>query len=159
MAATIFQQSWGAVNSQITITITALSNGAFRQSDEVSNLVTKFLDAHLQVIVGTQSSAISSSGTVEVYAYGNVGAPFRTDTAGATDAAIVNIPNARLVGIVQANSGSTIYTAGPFSVANAFGGILPQKWGIILANRTGLHLTNSAGVTGLYFGGYYELGS
>ena len=159
MAATVFQQSWAAIGSQITITLTALSNGTFRQSDEVTNLVTNFLDVAVQPVVMTQSSAISSSGTVEVYAYGQLGGPFRTDTAGAADAAIGDIPNARLIGVIQANSGNKIFVGGPFSVAAAFGGILPSKWGIIIANRTGLHLSNSASVNTLWFDGYYEIGS
>jgi hypothetical protein len=32
---------------------------------------------------------------------------------------------------------STTYTGGTFSVAAAFGGILPQKWGIIVLNSSG----------------------
>lgn len=161
MAATIFQQSWGAVGSQITITLDALGNGSFRQSDEVSNQVKSFLDAHLVLVCATTATGVSSTGTVEIYGYAEVGdaRPWRTDTAGAVDGAISDIPNARLIGVLQANSGSKIYVGGPFSVANAFGGILPIKWGIVVANRTGAQLTNSAGINSLFYSGYYELGS
>lgn len=160
MAITVFSQSWAVLGSQITCTIDSLSNGANRQSDEVNNLTTAFLDVHLMVVVRTQSSTISSAGTVEVYGYGQVGdaVPYRTDTATAVDGLIPNIPNARFIGAVQANSGSVTYPGGPFSVANAFGGILPSKWGIIVANRTGNVISNSGGVNALYFSGYWEKG-
>ena len=159
--ATVFSQSWGVIGSTITCSFANIANGAIQQSTEVDNSVLRFLDAHVLVTCMTTGLAVSSTGTLEVYGYGQVGdaKPWRTDTAGATDAAITNLPNARLLGVMQANSGLTIYAGGPFSVANAFGGILPFKWGVLIANRTGANTHGSGGVNNLFYSGYYETGT
>lgn len=153
MATVIFKQTWGAVGSQITVTLDALAANGFRQSDEVDNSSLFFLDAQVMLRVATTATAISSSGTVEIYGFGQVGqaTAFRTDTMGALDAAAVNVANARLIAVMQANSGNTVYVGGPYSVANAFGGLLPYKWGIIIANKTGAQLTNSGNLNQLFF--------
>ncbi len=49
-------------------------------------------------------------------------------------------PNIRLIGVVSAVGNATIYKGGPFSVAQAFGGNMPTKWGIIIVNNTGAAL-------------------
>ena len=83
-----------------------------------------------------------------VYAYGTVddGTTY-SDTATGADAAITlsDPPNVRPIGVVSIPVQNTQYKAGPFSVAAAFGGILPAKWGIIIRNYCGIALTATAG--------------
>ena len=75
-----------------------------------------------------------------LYAYGTVdGGTTYTEGATGSDAAITltSPTNARIIGIINIVANSTTYTGGPFSVAAAFGGTLPQKWGIIVLNSSG----------------------
>lgn len=153
-----FKPAYGTANSTLTVTIDALANASARQSDAVDNSVPGYLDVLLMVKVATTATAISSAGTVEVYAFGDVGAGFRTDTMGAVNAAVGTPQNARIVGVVQANSGNTTFAGGPFSIANAFGGVMPTSWGCIVVNRTGAQLTNSGSVQLVVFQGYQEQG-
>jgi hypothetical protein len=37
------------------------------------------------------------------------------------------------------------HTWGPFSVAQAFGGIMPYKWGIYIVHNTGVNLNATGG--------------
>ena len=133
--ATTFKPLYGTAGSTLTITLNALGNGASNQSDAVDNSVPLYLDVALMVKVATTATAVSSSGTVELYGFGAIGGTFRTDTAAAV-AGSAGVGNARLIGILQANSGNTTYAGGPWSVGAAFGGIMPTSWGVIAINRT-----------------------
>jgi hypothetical protein len=42
-----------------------------------------------------------------------------------------------LVGTINMVANATTYVSGPMSVANAFGGQLPERWGIVVENRSG----------------------
>lgn len=123
----------------ITITLTSLSDNAARQSTEIDNTSNLYLDALVRI--KTEGLA-GSTDTVNVYAYGQVGNDVRTDSAGATDAAIT-VRNARLIGVIQMNA-TTPVVSGPMSVASAFGGALPPKWGIIVENNSGASLSSTA---------------
>ena len=51
----------------------------------------------------------------------------------------------RVIGNIKCVANSTTYYGGPFSVAAAFGGLLPQRWGIVIVNNTGATLDASVG--------------
>jgi len=134
------KEKFGTSNQAITCTLASLANNAARQATEVDNATNLFLDALVFLKVKTGASGVTASGAVYIYAYATVdGGTTRTENAGATDAAItLTVPtNARLVGIVNAVAVAVTYLGGPFSVAAAFGGTLPEKWGLIIENRTG----------------------
>lgn len=155
--ATTFKPLYGTANSTLTITLNALGNAVANQSDGVDNSVPLYLDVALMVKVATTATSVSSTGSVEFYGFGDVGGGFRTDTAGLA-AGSAGVSNARLIGVLQANSGNTTYAGGPWSVSAAFGGIMPTSWGVIAMNRTGAQLTNSASVQLVVFQGYQEQG-
>jgi hypothetical protein len=139
---------YGTNNQAITCTITSLTNNSMRQSTAIDNTTNLFLDALVQVKIKTNASGTSGSGYVAIYAYGSAdGGTDYTDGATGSDAAFTSTspPNVRLIGIINAVANATTYIGGPISVAAAFGGILPDHWGIIIENQTGATLDASVG--------------
>lgn len=111
--------------------------------------ITGSTDVDALVVLTFSPGAVTSDGTVAVYAYASADGG-TTHTAGvpATDATITwgtsgttsvngqnNLPLLG-VGDVDDTDDANVITIGPFSVAAAFGGILPERWGIIVHNDT-----------------------
>lgn len=142
--AQIIETNYGTANQLMTITLTSLASAASRGSAAVDNSTTLFLDALVIVRSKTASGTIGGDKCLYVYAYGSVdGGTTYGGAATGTDAAITlaSPPNVRLIGIVNMPASATQYDSSPLSVASAFGGNLPQKWGIIVNNATGLALS------------------
>lgn len=137
---------------------TGLANGGARQSTLIDNTSNLFLDALVMFKIKTGSSGVSATGVVNIYAAGTVdNATTLTEGAGSSDASItlVSPTNLRFVGSINAVANGTTYTGGPFSIAAAFGGILPAKWLIIIENKTGAALdTTEASHAKLWQGVY-----
>lgn len=153
MAETV-QVKYGTQNQAITITLTSLANAAQRQSTVIDNTSNLYEDAFVMVIAKTGSSSTTSTGRLYVYAYGTSDGTHYTDGASGTDGSITltSPPNMPLIGVLNAVANSTTYNGGPFSVAQAFGGTLPEKWGIVVDNECGSTLdgtTASANYQGI----------
>lgn len=159
--STTFKPLYGTNGQAITITLASLAASATvgRASTAVDNTSNLYADA--LVILYVTTGTVSGNKQVLLYAYGTVngGTDFTEGVTG-TDAGFTrNDPtNLRLVATVQCPTNSINYEAGPFSIAAAFGGILPQKWGIAVFNDTGAALsssssTNQALYQGLQFQG------
>lgn len=156
--ATTSKMQYGTSNQSITCTVTSLANNGARASTAVDNTSNLFLEALVFVKVKSAGSSTSSTGTVNVYAYGTAdGGTTYTDGATGTDAGITltSPPNARLIGIINVVANSTTYNAGPFPVSLAFGGTLPDHWGIVVENKTGATLDASVG-SSWYQGAYVQ---
>ena len=138
--------------------MTTLADAAAREGTAVDNTSNVFIDALVFFHdVKTGDTGVSASGYLNVYAYGTAnGGTDYSDTCTGSDAAVTltSPPNVRLIGIINAVASATTYRAGPFSVAAAFGGVLPDKWGIVVENKTGHHLDASAGGSAFYQGVY-----
>lgn len=140
--------AYGTSNQAFTCTITSLTSTSQRQSTAVDNTSNLFLDALVFVKVKSASASTSATGVVNVYAYATAdGGTTYSDSASGTDGSITltSPPNMKLIGVINVVANSTTYNAGPFSVANAFGGILPDHWGIVIENKTGATLDASIG--------------
>jgi len=147
---------YGTSNQAITCTINSLANAGARASTAVDNSANLFLDALVQLIIVSAAASTSATGAVEVYAYGTAdGGTTYSDSASGTDAAITLTvpPNARLIGVLNVVANSTTYEGPPMSVAAAFGGVLPDHWGIIAVNKSGATLA-AAGNSAFYQGVY-----
>jgi hypothetical protein len=134
-------------DQSITCTLTSLTNGSYQQSAAIDNTSNLYLDAAVFVKIKTASSSTSSTGTVNVYAYGSAdGGTTYTDGASGSNASMTptSPTNLKLIGVINAVANSTTYYGGPFSVASAFG-YLPGKWGIVVLNNTGATLDASVG--------------
>lgn len=152
------KQKFGTSNQSITCTITSLTNNSQRQSTAIDNSTNLYLDALVFLTIKSAAASTSASGYCNVYAYGTVdGGSNYSDGASGTDGSITltSPPNVRLVGTVNVVANSTTYKAGPFSIAAAFGGIMPEKWGIIVENKTGATLDASVG-SAIYQGVYAQ---
>jgi hypothetical protein len=140
--------AYGSSNQAITCTFTSLANGGQRGSASIDNSSNLFLDALVFVKVKSASSATASTGTVNVYAYGTAdgGTTYSDGVAGTdTGASLTSPPNLRLIGVINVVANSTTYEGGPFSVRAAFGGVLPDHWGIVIENKSGATLDASVG--------------
>lgn len=138
---------YGGSNQSITITINGLANDAKRESTAIDNSTNCFLDALVQVKIATNTSA-DSTGDKSVYAYGTTdegttcsGNASGSDAAFGTDPQQLN--NCRLIGVVYAPTQNRVYESDLMSIASAFGGSLPQRWGVIVHNKTGQTLKTS----------------
>lgn len=145
MAASILS-SYSASNQTISCSVASLANNSQRESDNVDNTSNLYLDTLVMVKVktgGPGATSVVSTGVVNVYAYGTSdGGTTYSDTATGVNAAITltNPPNVPLIGVINTVASVVTYKGGPFSVAQAFGGVLPAKWGIVVENKSGAAL-------------------
>ena len=152
------QNKYGTNNQAITCTFTSLTNNSQRQSTAIDNTSNVFIEALVFVTVKSGASSTSSTGYVNVYAYGTVdGGTNYSDGASGSDGSITLTapPNMRLIGTINVVANATTYKGGPFAVSVAFGGVLPDHWGIVIENKTGGTLDASIG-TAIYQGVYAQ---
>ena len=138
---------YGTSTQTITITVASLATAGARESTAIDNTTNVFLDALVLVKLKSGAASTAATGYVNVYAYGTAdGGSTYSGTATGTDAAITLTvpPNSRLIGVMNMVANATTYKA-IFSVAQAFGGVLPDHWGIIIENQSGGTLDATGG--------------
>lgn len=132
---------YGSTAQALTCTLASLTNNSARQSTVVDNTTNLYEDALVQIVIKSGGSATVSTGFVNVYAFGTADSttPTYGENAGATDAALTltSPPNLKLIGSLNVVANATTYKSNPMSVAAAFGGVLPDHWGIVIENKTG----------------------
>lgn len=134
-----------AANSSATITLASLGNGSARQCTEITNS-SGYVDA--LVALRTRTGAVTASDkAVYVYAGGSLNdGTWRTDNASAADQAITlpSPENVRLIGVVNTPTTAADFYGGPWSLSAAFGGIVPERWFLVVKNGSGGTLSASA---------------
>jgi hypothetical protein len=146
-------------SSAITCTLASIAEGGARESTAIDNSTDLYLDALVRVHVKLQTGSPASEKAIYVYAYGSEDGTNYTDNATGSDAAItLRVPtNLRLIGTIAApDSGGLTYKSHPFSVAPAFGGILPRKWGIVVQNKTNIAFSATEGDHAKAYSGVYN---
>ena len=132
----------GAAAAAITITLNALADDGARASTAIDNTANLYLDALVQLLIDV-NGAPAGDENVLVYAYGSAdnGTTYSGGATGADAAfgAVAGqlITNAKLLGIVAVDADAEVFESDVFSIASAFGGVVPAKWGIIAVNQTG----------------------
>ncbi len=156
--STTFKSQYGSNNQAITCTITSLANNGQRSSAAVDNTSNLYLDALVQVIIKSNASGTSATGYVNVYAYGTAdgGTSYPDGTGSDAGVTLTSPPNLRLIGVINVVANATTYKSEPMSVAAAFGGILPDHWGIVIENKTAATLDASVGSA--FYQGIYQQG-
>lgn len=157
MAADI-KIKYGTSNQAITVTVASLTNTSARESTVIDNTTNVFLDALVFVLLKSPAASTSAAGYVVIWAYATAdGGTNYTQSATGSDAGITLTvpPNARRVGVMNMVANAVTYKAGPYSVAAAFGGVLPQKWGIIIENQSGGTLDSTGGNHSVFYQGVY----
>jgi hypothetical protein len=138
-------------NFTITLHELASSATAGRGSTAIDNSSNLYLDALVTLTVKTANAAMANDKAVYLYAYGSEDGTNYEDAFGGSDAAHTPL-NLKLIGVLDCQTQNVTYR-GVFSVAQAFGGILPRKWGIVVRNYTGQALAadvNAASYSGVY---------
>lgn len=138
----------------------AASTTAGWVSNAIDNTSVLALDALVHVELAAVNTAPAGSKAIYLYAYGlaNSGASAYTGTGGAAvpsgSEATMVFPSVTTLPVVMPLLGVIPYpviniaiNAGPFSVAKAFGGTMPPKWGIAMVNDSGMTLN----VTNIYY--------
>lgn len=131
----------------VSFTVTnlqSLAAAAAWQSDVVNNSANLYLDelVELEIHMGTGTSGADKGLTV--YAYASIDAATTyTESASGSEGSYTMATDRQLrpIGFIPATVTSATLKAGPFSVAAAFGGVLPERWGIVVYNNTGIALS------------------
>ena len=139
-----------AASQQLGITLTSLATSATagRQSTAVDNTTNPFMDVILQVRFRLLAGTPVTDQSVYVYVWGSEDGTNFTDGMSSVDAALTpRVPTnmTLLQTISAATAGGLQYQGNPISVALAFGGLLPRKWGVYVRNYTGFAFTATAG--------------
>ena len=107
-----------------------------------------FVDAHVGGKITTGTSPTASK-QIEVWAFGSYDGTTYGAGAGASDANFSPTgekTQMTLLKVIPTDSTSNhTYEWGPFSIAQAFGGVLPRKWGIFVVHNTGVNLNSTGG--------------
>lgn len=144
MSSTI-KPLFGTGGQTVTITLTSLASGSAREATAIDNSTDLFLDVLIMLATKTGTGTIGSDPYLYLYALGsNDGGSTWPDPVTGSDAAITPTLNtkARLLGAVNLAAASTVYTAGPFSLLAALGGIsIPDTWSIMALNNCGVALS------------------
>lgn len=145
------KESFPATGSSITLTLNSLASSGTvgRASTSVDNSTNLDLDALVQVAIAFPNSAPANDKFIYVFAYGSYDGTAYPEGITGSDAGytIQGAAGAlttalRVIGHIPAIQNITA-NYGPFSVAQAFGGILPPKWGLVVLNYGGQTLSGS----------------
>jgi hypothetical protein len=150
--------AYGSSGAAFTITLNSLAYLSAQSSLAVANNSNLFLDALVTVIIASGATGVEDVGTCDVYAYGSVdgGSTYPEGCGTNTSVTLTNPTNLRRIGTVNVVANSTTYESEPMSVAAAFGGVMPQYWGICVVNNSGAAL-GSSGNSAMYQGIYAQV--
>lgn len=145
----------------------ASSTTAYAQSAVVSTSTTNnVVDAMVRVKVKVGNITTPSASTnLYIYAYGLIDDstyPGGSSTNEVITGAAADITmsatsnNVRYLGSINCHTANITYITNPMSIAGAFGGVMPKKWGILIQNQTGVATSSteadhSAHYTEIYY--------
>lgn len=132
----------------LTITLASLSNSATqgRESSYVDNSTDLYVDALVTVKIKTVAGTPANEKAVYVYAYGYDGSLYTDNVTGTDNNITPSDPSPLpLLGVLPVPAGNVSYIGGPWSLARAFGGVVPIRWGIVVRNYSGLALSANGG--------------
>lgn len=134
----VIKPLYGTSNQALACTLAGLSGNSARQSAAINNSVALFVDILVSLVVST--SANGNNDRVVLYAAGSVdGGTTYTEGANGADGSL-SIPSAGTVlkplGIVLVPFAFNTYRGGPFSLAAAFGGVLPAFVSVVVFNES-----------------------
>ena len=143
--------SYSAVQTMTVTNLHSLASSttAGWQSGVVDNTTDLYEDAHVQVVLDFANTAPANDKCVYVLAYSGLETTYTNPASGSEGAitltAITNTgQNLRLIGIIPYTTQDEVAESTVMSVAAAYGGILPIKWGLVILNYSGAALAASA---------------
>lgn len=123
--------------TEFTITSASLANGSLRESTVVDNSTNKFIDVLVTCFVTAQTGPATGD-YLDVFAYtkaDDTGPKYTGDATGADAAYSGQSKNLAFVGRLAVES-TTRMEGGPWSLRAAFGGTMPDTFGIVIDNET-----------------------
>lgn len=145
-------------NFTLTLASLASSATAGREGTAVDNSSNLYLDFFVQFGFKLQTGTPANDKAIYVFAYGSQDGTNYTDNATGSDAAITmrDPTNLRRIDTVACpDSGGLTYKSNPTSVALAFGGWMPRKWGPAIRNYTGVTFSATEGDHSYRYNGVY----
>lgn len=136
-----------------TITLASLASDtnliAGRQGTIIDNAATDdAVDALLGGFVSTGTTPTASR-QIEIWVGGSYDGTTYSAGLGATDANFSPTGEKTLLKLLQViptdGTSDHKYEFGPFSIAQAFGGVMPRKWAVYIVHNTGVNLNATAG--------------
>jgi len=140
------KQKYGTSNQTLTTLVTnmiSLATGSSATSAEISNVTNLFFDILVQIKVKVIATP-SGTGVTNVYAIASA-------DAGTSYPGTPNLKTV-LIGSFNTNSIAT-FTSNVMSVAQAFGGFLPERIKIVVENQSGASYDSSG--NGAFYQGVY----
>jgi hypothetical protein len=134
----------------MTITPASVASGGYRSSAAFDNSAAGKL--YIDCLVGgaVVIGAVAADGTINIYAYGSYDGTNYTAGLDGADGTVTWGTTPATTGVdgfndliflgvisVDTTDDNDLVEFGPFSIAEAFGGTVPQKWGIVYLNNTG----------------------
>lgn len=156
MVAVLYNPSYSAA-ATLTITLASLASDANlligRQSTTVNLNSNTTTSPMVDCLIGGKIKLGTSPTTgkvVEIWAFGSYDGTTYTADAGASDAGLTLIAGTKnLMRLLQSidtiSTTGTNYSWGPVSLAEAFGGMLPSKFGVWVVHSTGVALDSTGG--------------
>jgi len=136
----------------ITLTLNSLAGSTGlvtgRESTVINSTDLNYVDYMVGGLLTASSTGTAASRQIEIWSYGaydGTGTAFSGGATGA-DAALTLTTKSllKLVTIIPMTSASsTQYVWGPFSIANAYGGTVPQEWGLFVTHNASTSLAAS----------------
>lgn len=137
---------YGSVQTMTVTNLHGMASSATAgwQSNVVDNTSNLYLDALVQVIVDFENTAPANDECVYVYAYSGLETSYTNPChGGEASCSLVAPVLVSLIGTINYNTQSEIAESQVMSVAAAFGGVLPPKWGLAILNYSGAALAGS----------------
>lgn len=160
--ATILTTTYASpLNLTITSWGTGLAATQWGFSTLVDNTTDKYVDALVGGLLEVGATTPAAGDTLDIYTYANYDTATSTALTGGIDALLPGTDaeetegtdfqkeNLILLAVVSAEA-NVGYHWGPVSVAAAYGGVLPPKWGLVLHNNGSA--TMAAGSVAEYIG-------
>ncbi len=147
-----------SATSLITISVSGLADNGARESTAIDNTSNLYIDAMVQLQFPTVAGIGGNSSAINIYGYGSTDGTNYQFNATGSDAAITMpaTPAVPLIGVypIVLTGVNTQKIVIP-SVAQAFGGNLPLKWGIIVENKCGMAVATSGSISAWFTGIQY----
>lgn len=152
MAAGDIKLVYSSVQTMTVTNLHSLANSATAgwQSAVVDNTANLYEDAQVFVELDFANTAAANSRAAFVYAYAGIETGVYTNPASGSEGTITlpdvtaNALSVRRIGTLPYVTTDEKVENGPFSVAQAYGGILPPFWGVVIINHSGAALAASA---------------
>jgi len=143
----VIKPLYGTNNQIITITLASLGNNVQKASSAIDNTSNLFRDVLLMVKIKTGASGAVAASCINIYVFGTAdgGTTYSDNIAAAGTVTLTSPPNMTLVDTIACPANSTTYVSKLVSIAWAFGGVLPDHWGIVVENKFGGTLDATAG--------------